>query len=93
MRPYLALTSLLFGLHLGVAAVAALDLPAPVLGLAAFAAGACLGLGLSLLARRLPLPHLLLFALLAYLFQDNILLQQLVLGQSELWLKRVLQQK
>ena len=64
MRPYLALTSLLFGLHLGVAAVAALDLPAPVLGLAAFAAGACLGLGLSLLARRLPLPHLLLFALL-----------------------------
>ena len=35
MRPYLALTSLLFGLHLGVAAVAALDLPAPVLGLAA----------------------------------------------------------
>ncbi|WP_244880495.1 hypothetical protein [Thermus parvatiensis] len=64
MRPYLALTSLLFGLHLGVAAVAALGLPAPVLGLAAFAAGACLGLGLSLLARRLPLPHLLLFALL-----------------------------
>lgn len=64
MRPYLALTSLLFGLHLGVAAAAALDLPAPVLGLAAFSAGACLGLGLSLLARRLPLPHLLLFALL-----------------------------
>ena len=37
MRPYLALTSLLFGLHLGAAAVAALGLPAPVLGLAAFA--------------------------------------------------------
>lgn len=43
MRPYLALTSLLFGLHLGVAAVAALDLPAPVLGLAAFAAGPAWG--------------------------------------------------
>lgn len=66
MRPYLALTSLLFGLHLGVGAVAALDLPAPVLGLAAFSAGACLGLGLSLLARRLPLPHLLLAALTAF---------------------------
>jgi len=32
MRPYLALTSLLFGLHLGVAAVAALDLPAGLEG-------------------------------------------------------------
>ncbi|GAB5602253.1 hypothetical protein FJNA_07780 [Thermus sp. FJN-A] len=34
MRPYLALASLLWSLHLGVVVVAALGLPAPSLGLA-----------------------------------------------------------
>ncbi|GLV48324.1 hypothetical protein TJA_14800 [Thermus sp. LT1-2-5] len=64
MRPYLALALLLWGLHLGVVAVAALGLTPLLLCAAAFLAGACLGLGLSRLAQHLPLPRLLLLALL-----------------------------